>query len=920
MTSQAPHGQDWIRFPPPPASEQSWWEAYESHLVGINPTSRAVIAADAEFIVDHGIFGVGEPKSGGWPASRARSGLVMGAVQSGKTASMMAVAAKALDRGLDAVIILAGTRTTLWRQTYERATEQLAFATNAHKRRLLVPRSIPDDPADVDIDLLYRMSSVAIGRALDQHKPILAIAMKNWAHLQRLAKVMRDVYSTAAKRDQAFHVLVIDDEADDSSVVDAAAEAAAPLAEPKQVPRRIVDLWEDRSHPGETLNDGVFATYLAYTATPHANFLQDLQNPLAPRDFVASLRTAGAEGLPEIRTPTYRVPEGLNDWYTGGEVYYKTFSQVPLCIPTDPIAPDQQVPQAVRAFLVASAVRLIRSPDRLGPRDAASTVFNTSEEARRRSSQVASMLIHPSSGMEDHFKLAQELLLWSSGEDLPVDDQDVDTQIDRQLGLSGIEHDMAEKPDQWQYWLSTYADSCAAVTAIPGAGECPVPGPQLWPAIKELILSQVVPATSVRVINSHEDADDRPEYIPSQRDDGTWQAARNLSTIFISGNVMSRGLTLEGLTTTLFTRRSGFPFADSQMQMQRWFGYRGRYLDLCRVFMPQEVLDNFISYHDDDEALRIDILARMESSNALPDISVLQGRSYLATGKIANLRSKPLFPGPRPFITHMNNPGDDEPNLQHVAEFFANDPIVVGDAARPRGLLRSAPLTLLDAADLLDGLRYSDHGPGPDGHQAERWRSVGNYAQLGADPVSPLYRAPHVMGGIDLGEKSPYWIAAYLRFWHACLVRHVPSVITTDNPPMRWELADLNTKAVQQPRFWIGLRFGDGSALADGPLSGLAGPVRPMRRQVAGNDLRATWGSRGRGADGEIRGDDQFDYGARHQPANVTPDGDRRTGEDGLILFHPIDRAPSSVTVAVGLSIPLGGPDQIRAISGGNGD
>lgn len=917
MTGGAPYGQDWIHLPPAKENVRTWWEVYEDHLGDINAASRAVIGADAEFIVDRGIFGAGDPDSAGWHASRARSGLVMGAVQSGKTASMMAVTAKAFDRGTDAVIILAGTRTALWKQTYERVTDQLAFSADAHKRRILVPRSIPEEPSDVNIDLLYQISTAAIRRALDQKKPILAIVMKNWAHLQRVAQVMRDVYAVAAERDQPFHVLVIDDEADDSSVVDVAAESASPLAEPKQVPRRIVDIWQDRAHPGETLNDNVFATYLAYTATPHANFLQDDRNPLAPRDFVASLRTPGAEGVLEVRTPSYRVPEGVNDWYAGGDLYYKRLAQVPLCIHNDQIGPAEQVPMAVRAFLVASAVRLLRTPGRLGPLDASLATFDTEDEARRRSPLVASMLIHPSSGMADHFKLAQELLRWSSSEVVDPDTDDVDTQMDRQLGALGIEQDMEANPDQWLRWLDDYARSASEVSALPGSGTRAVPGRGDWPAVKDVLLSQIVPATTVRVINSHEDADDRPEYAPFRMDDDTWRAAHNLSTIFVSGNVMSRGLTLEGLTTTLFTRRSGVPFADTQMQMQRWFGYRGRYIDLCRVFMPQDVLENFISYHDGDEALRLDVLSRMDSTDHLPDISVLQGRSYLATGKIANLRSKPLFPGPRPFVAHMNAPEDDDRNITLVAAQFKDHLSLVGGKAHPRGLIRSTPLTLMEAAGLLDSLRYSDHGPGTNGPEADRWRSVGNYAQLGADPDAPLYRAPYVQHGLDLGERSPYWIAAYLRFWHSCLIRHVPSVITTDDPPMRWDLVDLQAKASEQPRFWVGLRFGDGSPVTDGALARLGIPVKPMKRQVRSNELRATWGSRGRGRDGEIRGDDQFDYGPRGQSPRLTADGNRRAGDDGLILFHPVERAPGCVTIAVGLSIPLGGPDQLRAVAGG---
>ncbi|MGZ6586030.1 MAG: Z1 domain-containing protein [Solirubrobacteraceae bacterium] len=918
MSADAPHGTTRIFLPGAMATGASWWETYASHLDGIGATSRSVIEADAKFIVEHGVFGAGDPAEGRWPDSRERSGLVMGAVQSGKTASMMAVTAIAFDRGVDAVVILAGTRTALWKQTYERTTSQLAFATDPHKRRLVVPREVPSDAGEINIELLYRIGApAAIARALAQRRPILGVVMKNWAHLQRIAAAMRDVYAGAADREKPFHVLVIDDEADDSSVIDASAEAAAPTAERKQVPRRIVDIWEDRSRPGETTNGNVFATYLAYTATPQANFLQDNQNPLAPRDFVASLRTPGGEGVPGVRTPSYRVPEGIEGWYTGGEIYYKTLSSVPLCVPTDQVPGDEQVPDAVRAFLVASAIRLIRAPDRLGPLTARRTAFTSEEDARRRSPQVASMLIHPSSGLDDHFKVAQELLRWSAGNATGSGGSSyVDTQIDRQLDAVGIDHDMAINRDRWLRWLDDCAQAASISANLPNAGERAVPSREAWGDLRALILEQIVPATAVRVINSHEDADDRPQYEPVEGSDGVWSAAPNLSTIFISGNVMSRGLTLEGLTTTLFTRRAGIPFADTQMQMQRWFGYRGEYIDLCRVFMPQDVLSNFANYHDDDEALRRDVLARMQKDETLPDVSVLQGRSYLATGKIVNLRSQPLFPGPRPFVTHMNPTGRDQPNLLLVANTFANSPKVVADGKRPRGLLLREPLGLLEAADLLDSIRYVDHGPGTNSAEAERWRSVENHAQLGSDPVVPLYRAPAVLGGASLGEQSPYWIAAYLRFWHACLIRQVPAVVTTEDPAVRWDLVDLSAKNAEQPRFWVGLRFGDGSVISDGPLAGVIGPVRPMKRGIASDGRMATWGSRGRGADGSIKGDAQFDYTARHVTPNLTPGGDRCPGEDGLILFHPIERSRGEVTMAIGLSIPLGGPNQIRAESG----
>ena len=118
--------------------------------------------------------------------------------------------------------------------------------------------------------------------------------------------------------------------------------------------------------PGETSQANLYATYIAYTATPQANFLQDASNPLAPRDFAISLRTPGtprgAESRGHRRTPT---PAGLKSWYTGGDMFYRSLSSVPLCRTEDP--PEEVFGNAIRAFLVGSAVRLWRAPERIGP-------------------------------------------------------------------------------------------------------------------------------------------------------------------------------------------------------------------------------------------------------------------------------------------------------------------------------------------------------------------------------------------------------------------------------------------------------------------------------------------------------------------------------------------------------------------------
>jgi hypothetical protein len=87
-------------------------------------------------------------------------------------------------------------------------------------------------------------------------------------------------------------------------------------------------------------------------------------------------------------------------------------------------------------------------------------------------------------------------------------------------------------------------------------------------------LVRVVENTAVKIENSQ--SSDRIDYhTPGQ------------IYIVIGGNVLSRGLTLEGLTVSFFLRTASA--YDTLLQMGRWFGFRPGYEDLPRVWMTDEL-------------------------------------------------------------------------------------------------------------------------------------------------------------------------------------------------------------------------------------------------------------------------------------------------------------------------------------------
>jgi len=915
-----------------PESGDSWWTSYAATLSQLTPTARAALETDSTYVLERGIFGAGQPGSENWAADRTRTGLVMGSVQSGKTASMLGVTALSLDQGVDIVVILAGTRLSLWRQTYGRLAEQLDAGADGPaklRRRHLCPASA--SALAGSLSDTYRIPSAQAKRKLREHKPLIVVAMKQTDHLYALGRTLRDsVFPQVAELGRPAHMLVLDDEADDGSILDAVVEAGhAPFWEGyKQIPRAIADLWDPKS---QSAPENLFTTYVGYTATPQANLLQADHNPLSPRDFVISLRTPLDVGEPvdeELdrapRSTTYPEPVGIGSYYTGGEVYYLRGEQANLCVELTSQA-DEDLGEAIRAFLIASAIRLHWAAPKAGPYSLVDASFDTEDDARVASPGPSSMLFHPAAAIDEHFEGAEDVLLWAGVSDRHTARALLESG-DARLPDALIAKMHSEEP-RWEAWLGKYRESSTAIAMEFNVID-PHPLPE-WGIVRELLETEIIPGTRVSVVNSDPTADDRPEYAPTfDEATGRWRAANDLCTIFVSGNVMARGLTLEGMTTALFRRSTNSPYADTQMQMQRWFGYRGSYIELCRLFASANQLRLFRSYHDIDEAIRVAITRQMGGDTPSP--VVLHGLQFLATGKIANLPRTPLCPGSKPFVTIVNDGSLPDPNADLLAELFSSSPssdVIVGQRSRGRAIDNAFSLT--QAADLLDRLAYDVYKPGQHSDVANLWSQMQDRLSevypLAAD--APLYRAPEPLPGTEASPARldcPYSIAAYLRFWDACLTRAVRGLFVTGAPDDLWSRSDLQAKQRDQPSFTVGIRFGDGDPISTGSLETLDFSIRATAKSLKSRaaldipvELSTEWGTNDPSAlPGQYRGDDVFDYYHRGESVPLLTKASpwRPVGSQGQILFYvnqPVNQ--SHPAVAVGVCIPAGGPEQFAA-------
>jgi len=912
-----------------------WWTRYRDAVSErLAQTALTVLEADSRYIAGKALpQSDGELDVDAWPESRVRTGMVVGSVQSGKTASMLAVAAMALDAGVDMLVLLAGTRVSLWLQTYERLLAQLDGSTvdNAYKRRN--ERLILPQPADIlneqRADPTRYLQRPLARQALRAGIPIICVVPKEDDHLLMLRRFFSDVITREYldKRDKPYSILLLDDEADDASVLDSQRSQ-------KVTPRFITALWSSDQEKSATRHQRLYATYLAYTATPQANFLQATHNPLSPRDFSAALRTPGATGNVLPRSLTYVEPAGIRSYYCGGEMFYERLRRAgegSLCraSPFSELRAGETEPElsarrdalrwvmlsdALRCFLVGAAIRSL-SPG-WEQAFAHHLLFDTLQEARRAATFAHTMLIHPSARKEDHFATAIDIIRWAHAEPGLEGETELNADVDEALALfaAALATRMTKEESMWSVWLERFEASRIALSTQPQAPYVPIAASE-WPKVKAALLERVFPNVRLRVLNSDPASDDRPRFEPIAADGG-FRAPPDCLSIFVAGNVLSRGLTLEGLATSLFLRGAAEPAADTQMQMQRWFGYRGGHLPFCRVFLYEDQLDLFRRYHVNDNALKTDVMAAMDGG-LQPSRSglVLEGAAFVATSKV-DARKVPLSPGPRPSIRLIDS--TDSESAAHNIGVAANlldegewKPLL-DERGLERGVIRSRPLTLLHLSRILDSLRYSHHDPSLVEELSQRWIHYARLLGIGEPLFLPPMRAPGAYGTEP--QSCPYSIAAYFRLWCSLTDnRAAPGFYPTDRPDVPWNYAEAPRTSL--PEFYLAFRHGEHRA-RDPRLESKG--IRAVTRQANpnGRSLQTLWGTRGYG--GIYYGDESVDY-YHHQtrPVPRLQGGAtwRPRGHPGLALLHVVN-VPGLPTdqLAIGLVIPHGGPDHIAAL------
>lgn len=450
-----------------------------------------------------------------------RRGLVVGNVQSGKTANYIGLVAKSMDIGFKTIFIITGVHEVLRTQTYTRIVKELG--TNG----IHYYTSQDDDFKGIQSRFIANLDS-----SEDRH---IFIIKKNTKVLENINKFLSINHVDKIISPMLF----IDDEADNASINTKESE------DPTTTNRHIRDI----------LNRFHKKSYIGYTATPYANVFIDkdithknYEDDLFPKDFIVALP--------------------ISNQYCGIDTYKGTESTTLYQI----IEEDHELEKfysSIDMFVLSTAIR-----------------------NSRKDFDHNSMLIHISSRIAAHKEIVG--VVYDYLDKLKNEIYDPNKSLYIRLRQLYVNEYLLKtkliKPDFHDIWENIESE------------------------IENVLLS-----IEVKMINSDGDNLDYNDTLKTY--------------IIIGGSKLSRGLTLEGLTISFFDRKS--KQFDTLMQMGRWFGYKKRYIDVCRVISQKETLEHFDAIGESDKYLR-DEIELMRSSNITPKdyaVKVLGHYNLLPTSR-----------------------------------------------------------------------------------------------------------------------------------------------------------------------------------------------------------------------------------------------------------------------------------------------
>lgn len=498
-------------------------------------------------------------------------GLVVGQVQSGKTANMAGLIALSADYGWNMFIVLSGTIENLREQTSERLFKDLK-----------------DENCNINFTMLNDLShksklgsrSQDLNLNKDKEK-YLYVCLKNKTRLMNLNKWL----NKDQKSKQHLKILIIDDEADQAGINTLDIDEDSRRA----INQQIVNIVFDKDHENNTTKEKFqCVNYVGYTATPYANILNESsESSLYPHSFILTLGTSNEYFGPQQIF-------GVDGTHYNGLSIVNTITNIKhienIHLGRKELLPSSLI-EAINWFICCIAISRL-----WGRKD------------------PVSMLIHTSQRQDHHEKLANKVSEYISG--TPINK--LLKNCEKTFKCQTRQFNLKILRDQYpQYEIMN-----DQINEYPSYRE-------IKDEIQHILTTNL---TNIFLNDEGEFVYSQGIHLcidncknNTMQDDGAYlrlvypkkENCDIISPAFIviGGATLSRGLTIEGLVSSYFLRT--VKQADTLMQMGRWFGYRRGYELLPRIWLTAQTFKQFKFLSLLDYELRKEIYS-MEANGISP--------------------------------------------------------------------------------------------------------------------------------------------------------------------------------------------------------------------------------------------------------------------------------------------------------------
>ncbi|WP_048508457.1 Z1 domain-containing protein [Chryseobacterium angstadtii] len=555
---------------------------------------------------------VNPKKEGSWD----RRGMVVGHVQSGKTSNYVGLINKATDAGYKVIIVIAGTISSLRRQTQERIDSGYIGRNSSAFIRENQNKIIGVGKINVDTDIYSLTSSyyktgdegdfsqsvanrlnIPIGK-----NPVVFVIKKNKSILENLIDwFSKDVNAKIIDGSPKLFdvpVLIIDDEADAASVN--ASKSIEDIKTINKLIRTLLNLFNQN-------------TFIGYTATPYANLFISQEHKdelmtivknkeykigedLFPRDFIINIKAPtnyiGAAKIFGFENPDGEEKEALDIFRAIDDFdppFFRTINKfnkedLPEYLPGS-------LEKAIKSFILTCAIRRLR-----GHENKHNSMLVHVALLVKWIDRVASLVNEKTKEYANKIRSEDEGILQELKELYETDFVPTTDNVLENLDYK----DIRIKQHSWE--------------EIKG---------ELKKAVSKIDVRSVHGTRSTTNLEYH-----NIEEIDYNRHDN------GLSVIAVGGSRLSRGITLEGLSVSYYLRTT--KMYDSLMQMGRWFGYRPGYVDLCRLYTTEQIFEWFNHITMATEEMRNDF-DEMTASHQRPKDFRLKVRNHHGLMTITSL-------------------------------------------------------------------------------------------------------------------------------------------------------------------------------------------------------------------------------------------------------------------------------------------